>query len=402
VSASCPSKSVLDQLADWARWESELNPDPAGAESVLVARLSQVPDLRRRKGLRHRLVLILVLSACATLVTGSDSMAAIWQWAARAPQDKLARLGARWNPFTRRFIVPSERTFRRVLARVDARTRRRVEDTDPGLDDDLAAWADPACTRPRLTLLGPVQVTATGALPETRPRRAWNTEVVAYLACHPKGVTAEQLGTALWPDDPDIAAKSKLRQAVHIVRRWLGVDPRTGREHVPPALNATGGPALYRVEGLLVDAELFRRLRLRGVARGEEGLGDLEAALALVTGIPFDQRRPGGYAWLVETPLDLECTAMIVDVAHLVATRHLTAERPGLAVVAAEVSLLAGGSDDIALLDLIAAHDALGNRAEADRLVHQIMATHGAEVEEDLPPRTAEVLYRRGRLGRTG
>ena len=37
MSASCPSKPVLDQLADWARWESELNPDPAGVESALVA-----------------------------------------------------------------------------------------------------------------------------------------------------------------------------------------------------------------------------------------------------------------------------------------------------------------------------------------------------------------------------
>jgi predicted transposase YbfD/YdcC len=93
--------------------------DPAEAESALVARLSQVRDLRRRRGLRHRLVLILALTACATLVVGSDSVAAIWQWAARAPQDKLGRLGAQWNPFTRRFVVPSERTFRRVLARLD-------------------------------------------------------------------------------------------------------------------------------------------------------------------------------------------------------------------------------------------------------------------------------------------
>ncbi len=119
MSASCPPKPVLDQLADWAKWESQLAADPAEVESALVARLSQVPDLRQRKGLRHRLVLILALTACATLVVGSDSVTAIWQWAARAPQDKLACLGARWNPFTRRFVVPSERTFRRVLATLD-------------------------------------------------------------------------------------------------------------------------------------------------------------------------------------------------------------------------------------------------------------------------------------------
>jgi predicted transposase YbfD/YdcC len=120
VSASCPSKPVLDQLADWARWEAGLAAGPVEVESALVARLSQVPDLRRSKGLRHRLTLVLALTACAMLVVGSDSVTAVWQWAAGAPQDRLSRLGARWNPFTRRFVVPSERTFRRVLARLDA------------------------------------------------------------------------------------------------------------------------------------------------------------------------------------------------------------------------------------------------------------------------------------------
>ena len=158
MSASCPSKSVLDQLADWARWESELNPDPAGVESALVARLSQVRELRRRRGLRHRLVVILVLAACATLVTGSDSVTAIWQWAARAPQDKLARLGARWNPITRRFVVPRERTFRRVLATLDA----------DGLDAAVGEWvADVA----RGAAPAPV-VPVTPGPPEREQRRA--------------------------------------------------------------------------------------------------------------------------------------------------------------------------------------------------------------------------------------
>jgi predicted transposase YbfD/YdcC len=158
VSASCLSKPVLDQLADWARWEAELDVDPAGAESALVARLSQVPDLRRRRGLRHRLVLILVLTACATLVVGSDSVAAIWQWAAGAPQDKLARLGARWNPFTRRFEVPSERTFRRVLSRLDA----------DALDAAVGGWVADV-TRG----VAPVPVVAdTPGPPEREQRRA--------------------------------------------------------------------------------------------------------------------------------------------------------------------------------------------------------------------------------------
>jgi hypothetical protein len=208
-------------------------------------------------------------------------------------------------------------------------------------------------------------------------------------------VTAEQLGTDLWPGDPDITGKSKLRQAVYIVRRWLGADPATGTDYVPAGVNPAGGAGRYRVQGLLVDADLFRRLRLRGVARGAEGIVDLQAALGLVAGPPFADRRPGGYGWLVDDPLDHAFTGMIVDVAHVVATHHLANDRPDLAADAAQVALTTGSSDDVALLDLLAAYDAQGCRAEADRLITQILANHDAEVEEDLPPRTAQVLHRR-------
>jgi predicted transposase YbfD/YdcC len=135
-----------------------LTADPGRVESALVARLSQVPDLRRRKGLRHRLVVILALTACATLVVGSDSVTAIWQRAAGAPQERLARLGTRWNPFTRRFVVPSERTFRRVLGKLDG----------DALDAAVGGWvADVA----RGVAPAPV-VPETAGPPEREQRRA--------------------------------------------------------------------------------------------------------------------------------------------------------------------------------------------------------------------------------------
>jgi hypothetical protein len=120
VSASSLISPALGQLADLALWEAELADDPVAAESALVGRLRQVPDRRAERGRRHPLVVILVLAACATLVVGGDSMTAIRQWAARAPQVKLARIGARYDPLTGQYLVPSERTFRRVLADLDA------------------------------------------------------------------------------------------------------------------------------------------------------------------------------------------------------------------------------------------------------------------------------------------
>jgi ADP-heptose:LPS heptosyltransferase len=82
--AGSPIRPVVDQLADPALWEAELaGADPAAVASSLLSRLGQVPDRRGRRGLRHPLLVVLVLTACATLVVGNDSVAAIWQWAAR-------------------------------------------------------------------------------------------------------------------------------------------------------------------------------------------------------------------------------------------------------------------------------------------------------------------------------
>jgi predicted transposase YbfD/YdcC len=107
-------------LADLARQDAELVRDPAVPGSSLVTRLSQVPDRRKRRGRRHELVVVLVLAACATLVVGNDSVAAIWQWSAGTSQEVLARIGARRDPLRGQYLVPSERTFRRVLAGLDS------------------------------------------------------------------------------------------------------------------------------------------------------------------------------------------------------------------------------------------------------------------------------------------
>jgi nucleoid-associated protein YgaU len=277
---------------------------------------------------------------------------------------------------------------------IDDVTRAQVESIDPELDRDLAAWHDPASTQPKVRLLGPVTVTAQGSLPQRNPRLLWNTEIVAYLATRPSGVSVETYGTDMWPDDPNIASKTKPRQSISIVRQWLGINQRTGREHLPKGVGA-GLANPYRLEDVLVDAELFRRLRLRGTARGADGISDLWAALNLVTGVPFSDRRPEGYRWLADDALDHIYAGMIVDVAHILATHHLAAGEPELAASAAQIALQAGSSEDVPLLDLVAACDAQGNRAEADAHVKRILSNHDAEVEEDLPPRTAEILHRR-------
>jgi hypothetical protein len=272
--------------------------------------------------------------------------------------------------------------------------REEVEANVGDLDADLAEWYSETTNRPRVSVLGPVTVRAQGPLPVRNPRTQWHTEIVAYLATRPSGVSSEQYATDLWPNDsdPDLASKSKVRQSAMIVRKWLGKNP-AGVDYLPPAM--APGYASYRIENFLLDAELFRRLRLRGLARGKDGIEDLWAALRLVTGEPFSQRRPEGYAWLADTPLHHIYAGAIVDVAHTVATHHLAAGEPELAAAAAQVALDAGSKEDAPLLDQVAACDAQDKRLEANEFIHRILANHDAEVEEDLPPRTAEVLRRR-------
>jgi predicted transposase YbfD/YdcC len=119
VPVSSPISPVVDHLADLALWEAELAAGPRAVASSLAGRLAGVPDPRKPRGRRHRLVVILVLTACATLVVGNDCVTAIWQWAAGTPQEVLARIGARYDGWTGRYLVPSEATFRRVLTRLD-------------------------------------------------------------------------------------------------------------------------------------------------------------------------------------------------------------------------------------------------------------------------------------------
>jgi predicted transposase YbfD/YdcC len=135
VSSSSLISPAVDHLADMALWEAELAADGGtdawSVTSPLVQRLRQVPDPRQARGRRHPLVVVLVLTACATVVVGNDSVAAIWQWAARTPQAVLARLGARFDPWRGQYTVPSERTFRRVLTNLDG----------DGLDAALGGYA---------------------------------------------------------------------------------------------------------------------------------------------------------------------------------------------------------------------------------------------------------------------
>jgi LysM repeat protein len=277
---------------------------------------------------------------------------------------------------------------------VPAEVRRQIEAGDGDLDADLAEWLDPAGCRPRIGILGPVDVRPQGGQTK-RKLSALRAEAAVHLAVHSTGVTAERLAGDLWPTEPGIAG-SRLRQMVYDLRRQFGINPRTGTEYLP---RSDGAGGTYRLDDVLIDGELVRRLRLRASIREETDLRvrDWWRALELVRGVPLSHRRAGGYAWLADRQIDEEYRALIVDVAHQLATHHLAAGEPALAEKAARIAMSAcDPADDTSLLDLIWACDAQGRRAEGDAHAAQIQTNHG-DVLEDCPPRTYQLLLRRQR-----
>ncbi len=149
---------------------------------------------------------------------------------------------------------------------VPEQSRLIVEDADPQLDNDLAEWLDHESLFPKLTLLGTVTASARGDLKAIVERKPYFVELLAFLALHPDGVSAAEVADAF------SIGSSRARTDIGFVRNWLATSPCTGRPHLPAA-NASRvyeqtHVTAYQVEDVLVDWDLFRRLRARGQARG--------------------------------------------------------------------------------------------------------------------------------------
>ncbi|MCE0485484.1 LysM peptidoglycan-binding domain-containing protein [Ornithinimicrobium sediminis] len=283
----------------------------------------------------------------------------------------------------------------RLAPRVERDVAREILGADPTLDADLAAWWDTGARVPKLTLLGPVAASTWGK--PLAVRKPYLTELLAYLALHPHGVTTAQTAEAFG------ITEAKTRDYMGRCREWLGQDPTTGDLHLPNAQDAPAARArrvkLYQVLGLLVDVDLFRRLRTRaGVRGGTEGIEDLRAALRLVQGRPFDQLRRGGWGWLFEGDrLDQHMTCAVVDVAHTVVTHDLqTGDLAGARAVA-EIAFLAAPHEEIPTLDLAAVTALEGNTTEAVRLLQRDVCNRADDPDlppADLPGRTQQILDR--------
>jgi hypothetical protein len=264
-------------------------------------------------------------------------------------------------------VVPED--LQAVAPRVPARVRAHVEESDPTLDDDIAAWFSTDCARPRLSLLGPITARTQGK--PISDRKPYFTELLAFLALRRRhGVTRDVICDA-FGIEPGV-----VRNYIKIVRYWLGKNPRTGEWYLPHADKSpaarTRGVNVYQVDlDLLVDLALFKRLKLRGQARGgAEGQRDLITALELVKGRPFSQQRESGWNWLAEGHRhDHDITMAIADAAFTVATYHLEKGELLQARAAAELAVLAAPYEEATRLCLVRVSEAEGDHREAERIL---------------------------------
>ncbi len=159
--------------------------------------------------------------------------------------------------------------------------------------------------------------------------------------------------------------------------------------------DAGTGPPVVFVHGLLVDADLFRRLWARGQARGPAGIDDLRRALDMVSGRPFDQLRKGAWSWLLEGDrTDLQMQAAVADVAHLVATHSLEAGDLDLARFAVEKAMLAAPDEDTTQLNRAALAAAQGFPEESERILRDEVCNRSDDGQAplDLTARTEAII----------
>ncbi len=86
----------------------------------LVAEFESVTDPRGSCGVRYRLPSLLALMVCAMTPAGHASITAAAEWCRRAAPEELAAFGLPCHPLTGRYRIPSEKTLRTVLGRLDA------------------------------------------------------------------------------------------------------------------------------------------------------------------------------------------------------------------------------------------------------------------------------------------
>lgn len=267
-------------------------------------------------------------------------------------------------------------------------------DATPAVDETLAEPTDEPTTAqeapvrpmplptPRILVLGPVDlVNAEGKVEPTKRSRL--LEYAAYLVLTP-GATHTAIDNAIWPDRKNEDNLNTRNTATSKLRRWVGADPLNGDEYLP-RLQAGEGYAFHRA--VTTDADDWDHLLDHDPLNAPTDR--LEAALALVRGVPFEGTHRKRYAWA--EPIRQRLISEIVDASYELARRRLMEGRWRGAEAAVVVGLrIEPAQENLWRLRILAAHESRNPAAEAEAIERLLTITE--QLECDLEPETEQLL----------
>lgn len=255
------------------------------------------------------------------------------------------------------------------------------EDEDAVPDADVAPVRPMPLPPPRILVLGPVDITNTGGEVESS-KRARLLEYAAYLVLHP-GATHTAIDDAIWPDRKTEDNLNTRNPATSKLRRWVGTDP-DGREYLPRHQAGAGYAFLPSVTSDVDDWDhLLQHSPLTAPTE------NLEAALRLMRGIPFEGTHRRRYAWA--EPLKQRLISEIVDASFELTRRRLMEGR----WLAAEQAVVVGlrvepAQENLWRLRILAAHESRNPVAETEAIDRLLTITE--QLECDLEPETEQLL----------
>ena len=219
---------------------------------------------------------------------------------------------------------------------------------------DAPPAAEPAEPVPMsVNVLGPVELQGIDM-----PRRTPAFQTLVYLALHRRGATAEQLATALWPDE--LAAGKTVRNRV-----------AEARAVADGAIS--DGPGWQLEERVGCDWQRFQTLADGSFEQRLE-------ALDLVRGQPFD-----GFTdeWVDNQMLRTDIIAAVIDLAVDVAEQALADDQPAVAFRAARAGLRASPYEERLFRIAMRAADAEGSTGKLRALMDELRKALDVHVQPD-------------------
>ncbi|MFD6798620.1 hypothetical protein [Streptomyces cyaneofuscatus] len=272
---------------------------------------------------------------------------------------------------------------------VDAGAGLPAAGSEAGQDKPSAEDSGEEWQAPEIAVLGPLAVSGV-----TTSGHGPKVAALAALIYLRPGRSAEFLCTAMDPVTP--WSTRTLQSRLSEIRSRLGTAP-DGSPYLP---RPTHG---YRFHpDVASDWQRFQHLATRGLADPDAGTADLENALYLLRGKPFEGR---DFAWA--DAVQQEMISRIVDTAHTLAVRHTEGDHPDLDAArrAALRGLEIDETSEVLYRDWMNIEWGAGNTAGVRKAIarlHQVARTYDISLEPVTEQLIDLVLSDRVAPSRTG